>query len=102
MKNSFNKQPGQDLLKAIVALQNTEEAEKFLGDLLTQEEINEFSARWQVARMLSNNVPYSTIEEQTGMSSTTIARISKWLKKGMNGYNLIIGRLNHHHLAKAG
>jgi TrpR-related protein YerC/YecD len=91
------------LYQAILYLKNESEAQKFLRDLLTEAEINEFANRWKVARMLDAKVPYETIAEKTGMSSTTIARISKWLNNGMGGYKLMVKRLNanqnknHHH-----
>lgn len=88
-----------NLFNAILELKNLDEARRFFRDLLTEEEIKEFSNRWKVAQMLSKNISYSKIEKETGMSSTTIARISKWLTKGMDGYKLILNRLNsssHH------
>ncbi|HYV33233.1 MAG TPA: Trp family transcriptional regulator, partial [Candidatus Limnocylindria bacterium] len=49
--------------------------------------------------MLSDKISYATIRGKTGLSSTTIARISKWLNRGKGGYKLIISRFNnsHHH-----
>ena len=89
----------EELLEAICALKNKNEAKRFLRDLLTEQEIIEFSKRWQAARMLNKNVPYSEIEDKTGLSSTTIARVSRWLNQGMGGYKLMISRLSdaHHH-----
>ncbi len=78
-------------------LRNKGEAKKFLRDLLTAPEIEEFGNRWQTARMLSAKVPYSTIRGFTGLSPRTIARISKWLNKGKGGYKLVINRLSTHH-----
>jgi len=92
----------KDLLKTIVALKNTKEAKRFLRDLLTEAELIEFGNRWKAARMLSKNVPYSAITTKTGLSSTTIARISKWLNKGMGGYKLLINRLHHHNSNQLG
>ncbi|MEK9153747.1 MAG: YerC/YecD family TrpR-related protein, partial [Patescibacteria group bacterium] len=92
----WNTKTTENLLKAILALKNTNEAKKFLRDLLTEPEICEFGRRWQAAQMLSQKIPYTTIEKKTGLSSTTVARISKWLNKGMGGYKLVINRLNHH------
>lgn len=94
-KNKENKQ----LLEAIVSLQNTSEASKFLRDLMTEKEINEFANRLEAASLLSRDVQYNTIIEDTGLSSTTIARISKWLKGPLGGYRLILSRLypNHRH-----
>lgn len=85
-----------NLCDAILALENRKEARKFFADLLTQREIGEFANRWKVAGMLNANTPYATIERETGMSSTTIARIQKWLTKGMGGYRLVLKRTRPH------
>ena len=78
------------LLKVILKLKNLEEASRFFRDLLTEKEILELGQRWRVAKMLSDKAPYNKIERETGMSSTTIARIHKWLRKGMGGYRLML------------
>jgi len=87
----------QELTDAILALKNCNEAKRFLRDLLTKRELIEFGNRWKAARMLGKKVPYEKIEKETGLSSTTVARVSKWLNNGKNGYKLILNRLNHHH-----
>ncbi|MAG29142.1 hypothetical protein CL632_03305 [bacterium] len=87
----------KDLIAAILELKNEKEAKKFFRDLLTEPELIEFGKRWQAAQMLNNKVPYSEIVEKTGLSSTTVARISKWLNKGMGGYKLMLTRISHHH-----
>ena len=86
----------ENLLKAVLALKNTEEAKMFFRDLLTEAEILEFGKRWQAAQMLSENAAYFEIEKETGLSSRTIARVAKWFNKGMGGYKLILKRQNHH------
>ncbi len=93
-----------NLISAILALKNEKEAKCFLRDLLTETELEEFSKRWQAAQMLDNNIPYSKITAKTGLSSTTVARISKWLKNGKGGYKLMLNRLHHHNstLMKSG
>jgi len=75
-----------ELIEVLFLLPNTREAKSFLRDLLTEKEIIEFGNRWKAVRMLDEKVPYVAIEKETGLSSTTIARISKWLKQGMGGY----------------
>lgn len=85
------------LFQVILLLKNESEAKKFLRDLLTEAEIKEFANRWRVARMLNKKIDYKTIEKETKMSSTTIARISKWLNNGMGGYRLMLNRLANHH-----
>src|SRR5438105_4097953 len=88
----------ESLFEAILALENKSECKKFLRDLLTEAEIKEFANRWKVAKMLNLKIDYKTIEKETKMSSTTIARISKWLNKGMGGYRLMLNKLasSHH------
>ncbi|MGI8420398.1 MAG: YerC/YecD family TrpR-related protein [Candidatus Levyibacteriota bacterium] len=92
-----------ELYKAILSLQNGNECQKFFRDLLTEAEIKEFANRWKVARMLEDKTQYEIIAKETGMSSTTIARVNKWLHNGMGGYKLMIKHLaakqniNHHH-----
>ena len=83
----------KELFVAILLLKTADEAAKFFRDLLTQKEIAEFANRWRVAGLLDQRVRYTEIAKETSMSSTTIARIQKWLKKGAGGYKLILERL---------
>lgn len=84
------------LFATILKLENMEEAKMFFRDLLTENEIQEFSKRWKAARMLDAGETYLTIQEATGLSSTTVARISQWLQSGMDGYKLMLNRMHHH------
>ena len=91
----------KQLFKAISLLETQTECKNFLRDLLTEAELKEFSNRWKVAQMLDKKIAYKEIERETGMSSTTIARIQKWLTQGMNGYKTMLNRVNNlntHHL----
>ena len=81
------------LEEAIKELKNIEEIQSFMSDLFTDAELNEFRKRWQAAQLLSQDVPYSEIETVTGLSSTTVARVSKWLRSGKGGYRLVLDRL---------
>ena len=81
------------LYKALLSLKNEDECKKFLRDLLTEAEIKEFANRWCVAQMLDKKISYEKIEKETGMSSTTIARVQKWLTNGKGGYKLMLKRL---------
>ncbi|MFA6296364.1 MAG: YerC/YecD family TrpR-related protein [Patescibacteria group bacterium] len=93
-----NKKTSQ-LIRTLLMLKNEKEAKCFLRDLLTEAEIIEFGNRWQAVQMLDRKISYTKIVKQTGLSSRTIARISKWLNNGMNGYRLVLDRLNkkNHH-----
>lgn len=87
----------KELLKAFWTLKDIGEAKRFIRDLLTEQEIVEFGNRWKAAQMLYAKLPYSQIIEETGLSSTTIARVSKWLRQGKDGYRLVLERQNNHH-----
>ena len=91
-KNEKNK----ELVRAILALTTEDEAKRFLRDLMTVKEIGEFSKRLKAAEMLTEKIPYSAIEKETGLSSTTIARVAKWLNGKGGGYRTIINKLHHH------
>ena len=86
----------QRFIKAMLALKSPDEARRFLRDLMTKGEIDEFAKRLKAAEMLNQKIPYTTIEKETGFSSTTVARVARWLNNGEGGYKEIIGRLQHH------
>ena len=89
MKKSNNKEIN-DLYDAVLKLDSVDECRRFFRDLLTENEIKEFSERWKVAQLLAKGIPYSRIEEETGLSSRTIARVGRWLKRGKGGYTLVL------------
>lgn len=91
----WNNQSNKRLVQAILALKNEDETKRFLRDLMTEGEIEEFTKRLQTAEMLYKKTPYTIIENRTGMSSTTIARVAKWLNGKEGGYKTIINRLHH-------
>ena len=97
MEFNWNTTENKQFIEALLSLENADQAKRFLRDLMTSGEIDEFAKRLKIAQMLSNKVPYSTIEKETGFSSTTVARVSKWLNSGKGGYKEIIAKLHHHH-----
>lgn len=92
----WNTKENKTLVRAILSLETPDEAKRFLRDLMTEGELEEFAKRLQVAEMLTQKIPYSIIEKKTGLSSTTVARVSKWLNGKGGGYTTIINRINHH------
>lgn len=81
------------LSAAILSLETEEECEKFLTDLMTVREISSMAQRISVARLLQEKKTFTEIEEKTGMSSATIARINKCLQYGADGYSLVLDKL---------
>ncbi len=79
MKNKDLMKYSVDIVTVLSQIDNKIEVFNFLRDLLSEKEIIEFSRRFEVAKMLDEKISYFKIEEKTKMSSTTIARVSKYL-----------------------
>lgn len=78
-----------ELCKAFLQLKTEEEMFNFVRDLMTESEILEFSQRLEIAKRLFNWQSYKKIEEDTKASSTTIARVAKFLHWKFWGYKNI-------------
>jgi TrpR-related protein YerC/YecD len=83
----------EDLYRTILRLNGLSDARKFFRDLLTENEIAEMTERWKAARMLAGGHSYAEIADETGLSSRTIARVARWLKRGKGGYALLLKRV---------
>jgi TrpR-related protein YerC/YecD len=82
-----------DLARAVATLRSEDEALRFLRDLCTIRELQEFGHRWRVARLLDQGLPYQLVSERTGASSATISRVNQWLRYGRGGYRMVIDRV---------
>jgi len=98
---SWNTKENKQLIEAFLVLKNKDDARRFLRDLMTEKEIKEFSNRLEAANLLTANTSYTLIVKKTGLSSTTIARISKWLNGPLDGYRLVLNRLHHPYSQKS-
>lgn len=74
------------LLEVFAHVTSPDDIFKLFEDLLTVREIKDTSQRLDVARMLKAGKSYTAIEQKTGASATTIARVSKALNYGAGGY----------------
>lgn len=83
----------ESLLSVFAALDDEDTIFALLEDLFTIREIRETSQRLAVARLLAAGNPYSVIEQATGASATTIARVSKCLSYGSGGYKAALDAL---------
>ena len=81
-----------DLFEAILSLRTLDEAERFFRDLLTLAEIEAMTHRWQAARLLDEGLPYLEVAARTGASTTTVTRVAQWLRRGADGYRVVLDR----------
>ena len=82
-----------ELFKAIITIDSIEECKNFFYDLCTPSEIEEFSTRWLIVKLLSKKKPYRQIALETGVSTTTVGRVARYMKYGHDGYNTVLNKL---------
>jgi TrpR-related protein YerC/YecD len=78
------------LYEAIARTDDPTQVKILMEDLCTIREVNEMAQRLTVAFMLDNGESYAAIQDKTGASATTIARVSKCLNYGTGGYRAVI------------
>ena len=83
-----------DLCRALLAPETAEEMSRLLSDLCTPAEIRSLAERWHVAQLLAAGaLSYREIHDATGVSTTTIVRVARFLKgEPHGGYRIAIGR----------
>ncbi len=80
------------LFDAVQSLQTRAEVEAFLRDLCTLSELEAMAHRWEVAQLLDQGLPYLEVAARTHASTTTVTRVSHWLRHGEGGYRLALDR----------
>jgi TrpR-related protein YerC/YecD len=71
-----------DLCAMLAGLDDTEDMSRLLRDLCTPAEIRTLAERWHVARLLDQgDLSYREIHDATGVSTTTIVRVSRFLRQ---------------------
>ena len=81
-----------ELVESFVRLRDPEVMAAFLKDLCTTAELDAMGQRLQVARLVSEGVPYQEISRRTGASTATITRVAQWLHYGEGGYAAVLKR----------
>jgi TrpR-related protein YerC/YecD len=83
------------LCDALLAARTREEMRRLLLDLCTPAEIRSLAERWHVARLLdTTDLSYREISDQTGVSTTTIVRVGRFLRQEPHqGYRRSLDRL---------
>ena len=66
----------KELFKAIAHLEDPVECARFFRDLCTVTELKAMAERWQVAQLVSEDIPYREISQRTGASTATITRVA--------------------------
>ena len=83
------------LCDALLTPKSRDEMRRLLQDLCTPAELRALAERWHVARLLDGtNLSYRDIHEGTGVSTTTIVRVGRFLRQEPHqGYRRAIDTL---------
>ena len=79
---------------ALASLSNETDMKRFLTDLCTPAELRALRERWLVAQILNEgDASYRDINAQTGVSTTTIGRVARFLKdEPHQGYRIVLDK----------
>jgi TrpR-related protein YerC/YecD len=92
----------RDLCAALLTPRDAGEMARLLADLCTPAEVRTLAERWHVARLLGEtDLTYRDIHEATGVSTTTIVRVARFLRQEpYQAYKMAIDRLGSGHDAR--
>ena len=79
----------EELYDIVSKLESKEDCKIFFEDLLTNKELENLSQRIEAAKLLKEGKTYVQIIKQTGISNTTLSRVSRSLQLG-EGYKKFI------------
>ena len=84
-----------NLFEAVVMLKDSDEVANFLKDLCTPQELKALQERWEVCQLLADGeLSYRQISKQTGSSTTTIGRVSRFLNdEPYKGYRRLLDKI---------
>lgn len=85
------------LCDALLTARDRGDMRRLLFDLCTPAEIRTLAERWHVARLLAGtSLSYREIHERTGVSTTTIVRVGRFLRQEPHqGYRRALDRLSN-------
>lgn len=83
------------LYRAILSMRTASEMACFMTDLCTPQELAAFAERWAIAQLLEDGtLGYRDIAKTTGSSTTTVARVARFLHhEHHGGYKTALSRM---------
>ena len=80
-----------ELFDTILKLRTREDCAAFFADLCTEKEVENMASRLAAARLLLDGKTYLQVIETVEISSATLSRVSRCVRKG-TGYTRMIER----------
>jgi TrpR family trp operon transcriptional repressor len=79
-----------EMSKALASVDDEKVIEEFLISLLTEKEVHDFSARWELVKLLDEGMSQRKIAKKLGLSLCKITRGSRELKKPNSAFKYFI------------
>ncbi|PIR49260.1 hypothetical protein COU80_00735 [Candidatus Peregrinibacteria bacterium CG10_big_fil_rev_8_21_14_0_10_55_24] len=91
-EDSYRKEPWfRALCSAMVSCKSEEQMADLLRDVGTLGELQSWSERLEVAKLLAQGLSYREVAERTGASTTTVTRVARFIENGPGGYRRYLG-----------
>ena len=71
----------EEIIEVFTGIKDPLEMKKLFREIFTPKEINDLSLRWQLMKMLTDNIPQRRIAKTLGISLCKITRGAKILKE---------------------
>src|SRR3989338_9839505 len=98
-EDSLRKEPWfKQLCTAFLTNKNEADLASFFRDIGTLSELQAFSERLEVARLLAKGLSYREVARLTGASTTTVTRVARSIENGEGGYRKFFNVHRHHRM----
>jgi TrpR-related protein YerC/YecD len=98
-EDAWRKEPWfKNLCIALRSNKTDEDMANFLRDIATLSELQAWSERLEVARLLGKGLSYRQVAKETGASTTTVTRVAHFLENGEGGYRRFLNVHRHHRM----
>ena len=78
------------LFGVMARLDTPEKVERFLTDVCTDTEVEYMAQRVESARLLLSGATYQQVGESVKISSATLSRVNRCVKRGSGGYSVLL------------
>lgn len=100
-EDSWHKEPWfKGLISALRSCHSDADMAALLRDIGTLSELQAWSERLEVARLIAQGMSYRAIAKTTGASTTTVTRVAHFLENGEGGYRTVLHTHRHHRMKK--
>lgn len=97
--DSYRREPWfRSLVSVIRSCETEDDLMNFLRDVGTLSELQAWSERLEVAKLLSHGMSYREVAAKTGASTTTVTRVARFIENGAGGYTKALNTHRHHRL----